>query len=204
SGVERGRAKLGGLVRSSPLPLGDRIVVGVVDAKTGGAVVAIDAKGKVAWTRKVGSVFSSAALAGDRVLCGSDEGALHALDAATGAVSWAASLGAKVRATPTVSGDVAVVGAFDGRVAAVRVADGTEAWTAALGHGIYSSACVAGDTVVLGCHEGHLHGLDLRTGVVRFQATTRGPVISAPAAAWAMPPVPSTGGALHLRSEAGQ
>jgi outer membrane protein assembly factor BamB len=204
TGAERFRAKLGGMVRSSPLPLGDRVVVGVVDARVGGALVAVDGKGKVAWTRKLGAVFSSPARAEARVVCGSDEGALHALDAATGAVAWTATLGAKVRATPAVTGDLAVVGAFDGRVAAVRVADGTEAWSAALGHSVYSSACVTGEMAVLGCHEGHLHALDLRTGAARFVAATRGPVISSPVAVGAMTLVASTDGDLYLFDEAGK
>ncbi len=204
TGAERFRAKLGGLVRSSPLPLGDRIVVGVVDAKAGGALVAIDAKGKVVWTRKLGGVFSSPAQAEDRVLCGSDEGALHAVDAATGAVAWTATLGAKVRATPAVTGGLAIVAAFDGRVVAVRVADGTEAWSAGLGHSVYSSACVSGQMAVLGCHEGHLHGLDARTGAARFQATTGGPVISSPVAVGAMTLAASTDGLLYLLDEAGK
>ncbi|PYQ45416.1 MAG: pyrrolo-quinoline quinone, partial [Acidobacteria bacterium] len=113
-GAERYRARLGGLVRSSPLPIAAGVVVGIVDAK-----------GKTIWTRKVGAVFSSAALAGGRVLCGSDDGFLHALDAATGAVVWSARMGAKVRASPAVGAEAAIVGAFDGRVAAVRIADGT-------------------------------------------------------------------------------
>src|SRR5437899_2053373 len=108
TGGERYRARLGGLVRSSPLPLQDRIVVGTVDKAGGGALVAVDAKGKAVWTRKLGAVFSSPASAGSYVLCGSDEGGLHALDAATGAVVWTAALEAKVRATPAVAGEVAI------------------------------------------------------------------------------------------------
>src|SRR4029079_17197623 len=42
SGSERYRARLGGLVRSSPLPIANGVVVGIVDAKGAGAVVAVD------------------------------------------------------------------------------------------------------------------------------------------------------------------
>jgi outer membrane protein assembly factor BamB len=204
TGAERYRVRLGGLVRSSPLPIAGAVVVGIVDAKGGGAVIAVDAKGKTAWARKVGAVFSSAALAGGRVLCGSDDGGLHAIDPATGALAWSAKLEAKVRATPAVSGETAVVGAFDGRVSAVRVADGTEAWSCALGHAVYSSACLAGETAVLGCHEGHLHGIDLRTGVARFETLTRGPVVASPAAAGSFVVGASTDGSIYLLDEAGR
>lgn len=198
TGAERYRVRLGGLVRSSPLPIANGVVVGIVDAKGAGAVVAVDAKGKPIWTRKLGAVFSSAATAAGRVLCGSDDGSLHALDAATGAVVWSAKLGAKVRATPSVGAETAIVGAFDGRVAAVRIADGTEAWSRAIGHAVYSSACLAGDVAVLGCHEGHLHGLDLATGEPRFETATRGPVVSSPAAAGTLVIGASTDGSVYL------
>ena len=84
------RVKLGKLVRSSPLPLGDRILVGVMDTKETGAVVAIDrTKGTVLWRRKRGAVFSSAASDGKRVFVGGDDGELQALDPETGKVAWA-------------------------------------------------------------------------------------------------------------------
>jgi outer membrane protein assembly factor BamB len=203
TGGEVYRARLGGLVRTSPLPSGDAMVVGTVDAKGGGAAFAIDAKGKTVWTRKLGAVFSSAALAGSRVLCGSDEGALHALEGATGAILWSAKLGAKVRATPALSGETAIVGAFDGTVRAVRLADGTEVWSRALGHAVYSSACLTGTTAVLGCHEGHLHGLDLATGAVRFETLTRGPVVSSPSALGAHVVGASTDGSVYLLDDTG-
>jgi outer membrane protein assembly factor BamB len=204
TGGERYRAKLGGLIRSSPLPIPNAVVVGIVDAKTGGALVAVDAKGKTIWTRKLGAVFSSPALASGRVLCGSDDGALHAVEGTSGAIAWSARLGAKVRATPAVADEVAVVGAFDGRLVALRVADGTEAWSCALGHAVYSSACLAGDLAVVGCHEGHLHGIDRRTGTARFEAATRGPVLSSPAAAGALVIAASTDGSVYLLDEGGR
>src|SRR4029077_14322933 len=42
-GRERYRVKVGRLVRSSPLPLAGRVVVGVVEGKSGGMLLALDA-----------------------------------------------------------------------------------------------------------------------------------------------------------------
>jgi hypothetical protein len=109
-----------------------------------------------------------------------------------------------VRATPLVAGELAVVGSFEGRVVAVRTADGTRAWVRELGHAFYSSPCLAGDLVVLGCHEGHLHALDLKTGEPRFEAATRGPVVSSPAALDGGLLAASTDGALYLVDLAGR
>lgn len=198
-GSERYRVKLGQLVRSSPLVAGNRVIVGVVEGKTAGAVVAVDpAKGKLLWTRKLGAVFSSAALAGSRLLVGSDDGSLHALDLEKGTVIWSHALGGKVRATPAVSGDLAIVGDFEGRLVAVRLSDGARAWSFEPRHPVYSSACLAGGLAVFGCHEGHLHALDAATGTPRFETTTRGPVVASPSAVADRWLVGSTDGSLYL------
>jgi outer membrane protein assembly factor BamB len=199
-GDERYRVKLGQLVRSSPLPLpGGPVVVGVVEGKSAGALVALDpAKGKPLWVRKLGAVFSSPARAGAHLLAGSDDGSLHAVAADKGALVWSHKIGGKVRATPLVAGELAVAASFDGRVVAVRVADGSLVWAAELGHAFYSSPCLAGDRLVLGCHEGHLHALDLKTGEPRFETATRGPVVSSPVAVGAAVLAASTDGALYV------
>ena len=44
----------------------------------------------------------------------------------------------------------------------------------------------------------------MRTGAVRFEATTRGPVVSSPVAAGAFVIAASTDGALYLLDEAGR
>lgn len=204
-GRERYRVKVGRLVRSSPLPLGGRVIVGVVEGKSGGMLVALDAaKGTTAWARKMGPVFSSPALAGANVLVGSDDGFVHAVEPGKGTVVWSAEMGAKVRATPALAAETALVADFAGRVAAVRVSDGGKAWTTDLKHAAYSSACVRGGLAVLGCNEGHLHAVDLATGAARFEVQTRGPVVSSPVAAGDRVLVGSTDGSLYLVDDQGR
>jgi outer membrane protein assembly factor BamB len=201
TGEERYRVRLGHMIRSSPVVLGEeaRVVVGVVEGRSAGALVALSgAKGKLLWSRRLGAVFSSPALAGERVLVGSDDGSLHAVDLARGGLAWSHELGAKVRATPAIAGDVAVVGDFAGLLVAVRTADGTRVWARAVGHALYSSACIAGGLCVVGCREGHVHAFDLATGEPRFETATRGPVVSSPVAAGAGFLVGSTDGSLYL------
>jgi outer membrane protein assembly factor BamB len=204
-GRERYRVRVGRLVRSSPLPLGGRVIVGVVEGKSGGLLVALDAaKGTAAWARKMGPVFSSPAASGPHVLVGSDDGSVHAVDPAKGTIVWSAAMGAKVRATPAVAGELALVADFAGRLAALRLADGARAWTTELGHAAYSSPCVHGDVAVLGCNEGHLHAVDARSGAVRFEMTTRGPVVSSPVAAGDRFLAASTDGSVYLLDPAGR
>ena len=202
-GRERYRAKVGSLVRSSPLAAEGLVIVGTVDAGLQGALVAIGEDGRLRWTRRLASVFSSPALAGAAVVVGADDGSVHAFDRATGAPLWSHRIGPKVRATPAVDGGAAYVAGFDGTVVALRAADGVRTWERALGHAVYSSACLASGVVVFGCHDGHVHGLDTATGAVRFQAETRGPVLSSPAAIGARVLASSTDGHLYLLDESG-
>jgi outer membrane protein assembly factor BamB len=204
-GRERYRVKVGRLVRSSPLPLAGRVIVGVVEGKSGGALLSLDAaKGATAWARKMGPVFSSPADSAPHVLVGSDDGFVHSVDPGKGTIVWSAEMGAKVRATPAVAGELALVADFAGRLAALRLRDGGRAWTTEIGHAVYSSPCVHGEIAVLGCNEGHLHAVDTATGAVRFEVTTRGPVVSSPVAAGDRFLAGSTDGSLYLLDPAGR
>jgi dTDP-4-dehydrorhamnose reductase len=198
SAAIRWRARIGQVVRSSPLPVGDRVFVGVVEAKGAGGLVALDASGKTAWKARLQAVFSSPALCGERVVVGSDDGRVHAVDAAKGALAWSASLAGKVRGTPAAEGELVYVGDFGGRVSALKAADGTPVWAAELGAALYSSPTLAEALIVLGSNDGTLHGLDRGTGAVRFQLRTRGPVVASPVAASGTFVVGSTDGDLYL------
>lgn len=202
-GSERYRVRLGQVVRSSPLPVGERLLVGVVEGKAAGSLVALDARGKTLWKRKLAPIFSSPALAGSRVLVGGDDGALYALDPEQGTLLWSHALGGKVRATPAVMGETALVGDFGGRLVAVSVVDGARIWTLDLGHPLYSSPCVARDVCIVGCHEGHIHGVDHATGKERFVVTTRGPVVSSAVAVGDRIVIGSTDGDLYVMDASG-
>jgi outer membrane protein assembly factor BamB len=192
------RSKLAQLIRSSPLVHEGRVYVGVVDAKEAGGLVAVEASGgKPAWKARLGPVFSSPALAGSRLVVGSDAG-LHGVEAASGKVAWSVELGGKVRATPALSGGQALVGGFGGRVVAVHAEDGRSAWTRELEHAVYSSAAVLAGLAAFGCNEGHVHGVDPATGAERFTVATRGPVVASPAGQGGCLLVASTDGQLYL------
>jgi len=193
------RMRLGQVVRSSPLLTGEFAVLGAIDPKGAGALVALEAgSGKLAWRLKLKAVFSSAALAGARVIAGSDDGSLHAADLAKGTLAWSHALGSKVRATPAVLGEVAVVGDFAGRLVAVALKDGARVWAAELGAALYSSPCLAEGLAVVGANDGRIHGVDLATGAIRFVVETRGPVVASPVAMGDRFVVGSTDGDLYV------
>jgi outer membrane protein assembly factor BamB len=199
AGREVSRVSVGQMLRASPLPVDDRVIVATVDAK-GGAVVALGRNGKPAWTFRLGGpAFSSPTVVGHVLLQASDAGKVHALDPATGKEKWSIDLGSgKVRATPAAAGTAAVVGTFGGKVVSISTENGTTRWTRDLGHAIYSSASLGPKAITVGCHEGHLHGLDPQTGADRYTVVTRGPVVASPVACGEATLAASTDGALYL------
>ncbi|HET7293698.1 MAG TPA: PQQ-binding-like beta-propeller repeat protein [Vicinamibacteria bacterium] len=204
AGAVRWRARLGQVVRSSPLPVGDRVVVGVVEAKGAGGLAALDAKGKPVWKAKMQAVFSSPALVDGRVVVGSDDGSLHAVDLDKGSIAWSVALSGKVRATPTVAADAVYAADFGGRLSARKASDGSSLWSAELGAPLYSSPCVGDELLVLGANDGVIHGVDRASGAIRFQVRSRGPVVASPLGRGGSFVVGSTDGDLYLLDGKGE
>jgi len=73
--------------------------------------------GNVIWTFQArAKVDSSPVVAGDRVVCGADDGRLYVVSLAEGRELWSQDLGQPVTASPAVAGGRIVVGVEDGLV----------------------------------------------------------------------------------------
>jgi len=75
-----------------------------------------------------GKVRAAAALDGSRVIFGSFDGNVYALDRVTGRKLWQKNTGARVDSTPVVMGDRLIVGTYGGLLAALDPTDGSVAW----------------------------------------------------------------------------
>jgi outer membrane protein assembly factor BamB len=205
SGEVSARTKVGDVVRSSPLPLPEQVLVGTIEGREAGALVAL-APGtlRVLWRRKLAAVFSSPTLAAGRVLVGSDNEQLSAVDLERGQLAWSTPLAGRVRATPAVAAGRAFVGTFAGRLVCLDAESGAIVWSREVGEPIYSSASISGDVVAVGCHDGAIHGFSKDDGSVRFRAQTRGPVVGSPVAAGDSFVVSSTDGGLYLVGQDGE
>ena len=71
--------------------------------------------------------YSSAALAGGRVIVGGRDKLVHAIDAATGKAAWTFTTRARVDSSPAVAGGRVYVGSSDGRLYVLDAAHGPEA-----------------------------------------------------------------------------
>ncbi len=111
------------------------------------------------------------------VYVGSHDGALYALDAATGSEIWRFETGSRVYTSPALSGGRVIFGSDDGTLHALDARDGTEAWRFETGRPLYASPAVAGGVVYFaGEAGGDLFALDAASGAElwRFQTGREG------------------------------
>jgi outer membrane protein assembly factor BamB len=171
----------------------------VVAASLDGSIFAVDENtGAERWRLQTGPalplntgrgggwdiILSSPTIIGDTLFIGGQDGALYALELASGRLIWKAATGGRLRATPAVAGQLVVAGSFDGRVYAFDRLTGAERWvhrtegdtldSNRFGYdrrGIQSSAAIVDGTVYVGSRDGGLYALDLATGIRKWRAS---------------------------------
>jgi outer membrane protein assembly factor BamB len=161
--------------------------LGVVAAAglAGGLTYALSGSGQgpsqLLWARKTGGPVSSGAALADGILyIGSDDGFVHAFDAASGRPVRT------FRTSGAVSGGVAVAdgtlfgGSADHQVHAFRVGPGGASWTYRTGGPVNCTPAVANGIVYIGSDDRNVYGINARTGRHAWHYTTGGPVRGEP------------------------
>ncbi len=173
-----------GLVESSPA-----VVDGVAYAAagttngTGNSFVRafLASTGHLVWARQFqGAATRDVAVANGLLYVGMLDGALHALDAATGADVWSFGAGSFVLSPDVVGGVVYVTDSF-GEVFALDAATGAELWMTQLSTIPPSSPTVADGRVYVGSSDHDVYAMDAATGRIKWKAPTGGDVSSTPA-----------------------
>lgn len=137
--------------------------------------------GTLAWEFRPGAaVTSSPSVTETRVLFGSRDGFLYALDRETGGLLWKAAGPGGVGSSPAVLGGTVYFGEYGGAVVAVRLETGEEIWRHVTGGRVVSSPAVEGGRVYVGSHDRHLYALDAATGERVWRFETGGVVWSSP------------------------
>ena len=214
SGRQRWMAHTGGPVASTPALSGDRVFAVSRD----GRLYALDLHtGEVLWkfategerrfeakglhgmqprTQTFADMYdvylSSPLVVEGKVIFGSGDGHVYAVDAASGKLAWKFATGDVVHASPAYADGLVVIGSWDGRLYALDARTGAQRWAFQAGvdsvlhnqQGFQSSAAIADGVVYVGCRDGHLYAIDLRTGAPRWNVDTEGSwVNSSPAVA---------------------
>ena len=108
------------------------------------------------------------AVHGTRLITGTHDGRLLAVDARTGEIQWEFKTGDAVIATPVVANGRVFCGSFDGFVYALDAATGALAWKHDTGGPVTSAVAVSGDRVVAGSRSFDIEALDARTGAAAW------------------------------------
>jgi outer membrane protein assembly factor BamB len=212
TGKQHWRTQTNGRVRATPSVHDSLVVVG----SWGGRVYGLDLRtGAERWvhrtdgdtldSKKFGfdrrAVQSSAAIANRSVYVGSRDGAIYALDEATGQRRWRVShRGSWVIGSPAVSGGMVFVGSSDGHfVQALNPESGREIWNLPTAANVLASPVVVGNSLVIATARtdaaaGDLLAVNPATGAVRWRLPLDEATNSTPAAAH---------GELYLGTEAG-
>jgi outer membrane protein assembly factor BamB len=131
-----------------------------------GTTYAIDAEtGKILWKSRVGGTLpSSPAIDGPRVLVASQDGTVTALSRRTGRRLWQVRTAGKVESSPVVVDGIAYFGSHDGRVFAVSSATGRIRWAYQTRGRINASPSVFGGRVCVTTYAGSFVCLHRKTG----------------------------------------
>jgi outer membrane protein assembly factor BamB len=98
--------------------------------------------------------YSSAALAGSRIVVGGRDRWIHAIETATGTAAWTFQTRARVDSSPAVAGGRVYVGGGDNRFYVLDAATGAKLWEFDTGAGITSSPAISAGRVVVTSTDG--------------------------------------------------
>ena len=115
-----------------------------------------------------GAALTSPVVAGGRVVFGSGDHNVYALDAKTGAVKWTATTGYIFTATPLVSGGVVVIGDQGGNISGFDLATGKSLWSNAAGT-IDVAAAAKADTAFLVAEDHCVYAFNIKSGQQLWQ-----------------------------------
>lgn len=148
-----------------------------------------------------GSSSSTPAVAGDRIVVGSNDGQLYGFSTTDGTEVWRVPTGGAVLAPPVVADGVAYVGSRGRVVVAVDVATGAEIWRQDVGAPVHGAAAVGRDRIVVATTAGTLLALSRGNGAVVGRWVGPGRIDAAPVLAGpdgAVVVVDSTGRVMQL------
>ncbi|HET6398735.1 MAG TPA: PQQ-binding-like beta-propeller repeat protein, partial [Candidatus Thermoplasmatota archaeon] len=137
--------------------------------------------GQLAWNRTVGVNVTSAPIAAmGKVIVGTAEGAVYALDVATGSILWSRTTATPITGTAAAFDGIAYVGTERGLVA-LSLDDGREVWSRHEDQPVVGAPLVANGIVYFGTTGGRFLALDVsNSDPVWGPVATDGPIHSGP------------------------
>jgi outer membrane protein assembly factor BamB len=190
SGKERGVYKVSSSVSTPALSQGDRVYFGLDEGK--GTFFALDIRNRdVLWKKNLGGACSSPVSCEERILTGTSDGTLWALDPMSGENIWTFKASSSGISTPareafaSSGSDERIVcfGSADGHLYALNARSGELKWKFEADGGIYSAPAIKNGMVFFGSFGGSLYALNVEDGSLLWKFKTGADVFSSPAAA---------------------
>jgi outer membrane protein assembly factor BamB len=180
--------------RGGPVSAGVTLAGGhLIAATRDGALVGLDPlTGAERWTFQARAEDDASAqfhaapvTVGADVLVADDRGTVRRVDGATGALRWAAPVGAPVYHTPAAADGLLAVPTTRGTLVVLRLADGAERWRAAIGvagRTRVSTPAVSGGRLFVGGSDGSVRAFDAASGAALWTHSSDGNVRAQPLA----------------------
>ena len=159
----------------------------VVFGNTQGVVKALNLQdGQPLWTYTTGGkVFSTPAIAGNRVVIASTDNNVYCLDLKTGKKLWSHAAERSIVASPTIEGGRVFIGGSDGTFRALSLQNGSLLWDYKEIRGFMESKPYADkDGVYAGSWGNRLYAFVPKTGKLLWEWENSGSRMLSPAAVW--------------------
>lgn len=154
---------LNGTVYGAPAYDGTRgrIYFGASDKR----LYAFDARGIFLWSFLArDNIAARPLIANDRVIVGSEDRTVYALNADTGRVEWQAQTSSPIVSSAALANQSAILGSDDGTIYALDVNTGAMRWTFSADNAIQAPIVVEDDRAYVSARSGMLYALDVTVG----------------------------------------
>lgn len=137
---------------------------------------------EVVWRVQLGEAISAtAAIDGDGVYVGCEDGVFHALDFDTGRERWTFKTDdVPIKSSALVHDGLVMFGDDDGILHALEAESGAQRWSFKSAGKIISSPVIVGDRVLVGSYDAFLYCLNVEDGAVVWKYETAGYVHGTP------------------------
>jgi len=178
-------AALEGLDGSYKFPTTPAVVDDRIYYCIGPFLFVVDEAGKEVYHVKLSAgTLASPAVVGGILYVPTNDGKLHALDAANGLERWTATIGPAqflnqvdnwdvFHSSAVVVDGMLYIGSVDGRIYALSAAEGKELWHFQTQHVVRATPAVADGRVYCGSFDGKVYALDAKTGNKIWEVSTK-------------------------------
>ncbi len=151
--------KMGVDIDSSCLIIGDRVYVGIEEAKSGKEMMCFDRNnGKLVWEAHApGGIWGSPAKFENTVIIGDNGGTMHAFDAASGADVWKYKIGHGTWYSPQVVDGKVMFGSYGKYYEMLDAKTGKSIWKGDLGDRTHSGAAIEDGHLWFGGGSGYMY-----------------------------------------------